>query len=151
MMMRVRPVPVSANAARGRSNRRQGLRWMTACTEALRRNGWPSAEVVPSHGRSDISGCGDIGVECKDEQDWRNLAAHILQARQDIEERNLPTYVVWRKRRGIADAMEGYCVIGARDFWAERRRVEELERVVLEYSSFLERLRAQDLKDGAGI
>ena len=141
--MVARSRPVSINAVRGRSNNLLGKRWMTACVLALRTGGWPNAEIITSNHRSDITGAGDIGIECKDEQDWRNLAAHIGQASRDAEARDLPTYVVWRKRRGKADAMEGYCVMRARDFWAERQRMEELEQIELEYSNLLERMRAQ--------
>lgn len=115
---------------------------MTACVDALRRAGWPSAEIITSHHRSDITGCGDIAVECKDETSWNNLASHLDQASNDAASRDLPAYVVWRKRKGHSDAMEGYCIIRARDFWSERRRMEELEEIGLEYSRLLERLRA---------
>lgn len=129
----------------GRKARRVGNRWRDACIRALREAGWPGAEAVGSGHRGDITGCGDVGVECKDEGDWRNLADHIRQARDDAYRRDLPTYVVWRKRRGVSDPMEGYCVQQARDFWTDRERFEELERIESEYSRLLKRIRAQQL------
>lgn len=131
-------------AKRGQSNNVKGAAWMRACVRALRSAGWPGAEIVTSHHRSDITGCGSIGVECKDEQDWRHLAEHISQASTDAQERDLPVYVVWRKRRGHLDPMEGWCVQRARDFWAERKRMEELEAVELEYSRLLGRIAARE-------
>lgn len=135
-------------ARRGESNRRKGVTWMRECVKALRGAGWPDAEIISSHHRSDITGAGNIAIECKDEQDWRHVSEHVDQADRDAQHRELPSYVVWRKRRGVADPMEGWCVMRARDFWAERQRMEELEEVEREYSVLLERIRAQAYREG---
>jgi hypothetical protein len=127
------------NSVRGRSNRTKGNTWMRQCVTALRANGWPHTEIIPSNGRGDLTGCGDLNVECKDEQAWNNLAAHLEQSRADADRKELPTFIVWRKRRGVSDPMAGYVVMTASQFWADRKELERLEADVLAY----QRLRAE--------
>jgi hypothetical protein len=134
---------VTTPEQRGRANRTRGKSFERDAVTALRKIGWPGAEVVPSNGRNDITGAGDIGIECKNEQTWEYLSASVDQAARDAELRDLPTYVVWRKRHGYSDPMEGWCVMRARDFWRERQRMEELEAVEREYDRVLERLAAR--------
>jgi hypothetical protein len=127
------------SSGRGRSNRTKGNTWMRQCVTALRANGWPNTEIVPSNGRGDLTGCGDLNVECKDEQASNNLAAHLEQSRLDADRKALPTFIVWRKRRGNVDPMAGYVVMTASQFWSDRKEVEALEADVMAY----QRLRAE--------
>jgi hypothetical protein len=127
----------------GRSSQRAGRSFNRDAAAALRKNGWPNADVAAANQRGDINGAGDINVECKTHRDWRDLAAHIGQAARDAAARDLPTYVVWRKRHGYSDPMEGYCVMLARDFWRERQRMEELEAVEREYLRMLDHVAAK--------
>ena len=129
-----------ANSRRGKSNRARGARWMQACALALRERGWPGAEVVGSHGRSDLTGCGDVGVECKDTQDWSHLQAALEQALADALRRGLSTCCVWKKRAGVADPMQGYVIQQASVYWADRAHLEHLERTEAEHCALVQRL-----------
>ena len=146
------------NEARGRSNRTKGNTWMRQCTRALREfrvpgypPGWPHAEVIHAPGRSDITGCGDIAVECKDERGWDRLSAAVGQAAEDADNRGLPTFVVWRKRPGYADPMQGWCVQPAHQFWADRKELERLEAIEQEFAAWRAGLAAaQQAREAAG-
>jgi hypothetical protein len=124
----------------GRAARRKGVAWQRLCAEALRTAGYPAAEVVPSNGRGDITGCGDINVECKADADWRNLSAHIAQSEGDAQARDLPDACVWKKRNGAADPLDGYVITGARGFWEMRAEYDRLQLVELEYAALARRI-----------
>ena len=131
------------NEARGRSNRRKGNYFRDRCISALRtvrlgpdNRGWPNASSVPHTGRGDITGCGDLTVECKDETSWAHLSDACAQAERDARHMGMPTFVVWRKRHGWSDPMDGWCVQPARQFWADRKEMERLEAVELEFAAW---------------
>jgi hypothetical protein len=136
------------NSRRGKSNRARGGRWMDKCARALRELRWPGAEVVSSNGRSDLTGCGDIGVECKDTQDWSHIAEALEQAYRDAIRRGLPTCCVWKKRSGKDDPMAGYIVMDAALFWADRARFEELERTEAAHRALVGQLAEAQARKG---
>lgn len=129
-----------ANSRRGKSNRSKGSRWMQDCVRALRELGWTGAEIVPANGRSDLTGCGDVGVECKDTQDWSHIGSALDQALTDAMRRGLPSSCVWKKRTGRADPMQGYVIMQAGVYWADRARFEQLERTEAEHDALVARL-----------
>jgi len=129
-----------ANSRRGKSNRAKGTRWMEACARALREHGWTGAELVGSNGRSDLTGCGDVGVECKDTQDWSHLQAALDQALADALRRGLSTCCVWKKRAGVADPMKGYVIQQADVYWSDRANLERLERLENEHRALVRQL-----------
>jgi hypothetical protein len=116
---------------RGRSNRTKGLAWQRACAAWLRENGWPAAELATSNGPRELSGCGDVAIECKNEQTWEYLSAAMVQAEMEAMDRGFPTYAVWRKRHGNPRPGAGWIVQPAVVFWADRRRLEEYERLAM--------------------
>lgn len=124
------------NEARGRSNRRKGYAWMRRCVLSLRMNGFPHADIIPSHGRSDIGGVGDLAVECKDVATWSHVSDELRQAARDARFRDLADYILWRKRHGFPDPMDGYCLMDARSWWEHWKRHQELEAVELEFASW---------------
>jgi hypothetical protein len=126
----------------GRSNNSRGKAWMRDVVTALRSIGYQAAEIINSHHRGDITGCGDIHVECKYVQSWEYLSSYIDKAEDEAEARELPTSVVWVKRHGHGDPLEGYCVQRAKQFWADRRELERLAAVELEYAALSARLAA---------
>ena len=124
------------NEARGRSNRAKGNEWMRRCVRALRANGFPHADIIPSHGRSDIGGVGDLAIECKNEATWAHLSASLEQVDRDALWRDLPMGIVWRKRHGWADPMDGHIVITPRKWWEHWTEHQRLEAVELEFAAW---------------
>ena len=135
---------------RGRSNQRAGKKFQRDCALALRKLYWPHADVIPSHERGDVGGCGDVNVECKATADWRDLAAHIMQSIGNAESRGLTQSLVWKKRVGYTDPMDGYIVLNPRVWWELWHRVERLEGVDAEMTRLLGRIAyAANIGDGA--
>lgn len=129
-------------SAKGRANRVKGHLFMRQCVDALRRAGWPNAEIIPSHYRADITGVDDLVIECKAEKSWTHLSEELGKVAMEAERRDMPWYVIWRKAWGHTDPLSGYWVMRARDGVALWERFCELQAVEREHAQLVERLAA---------
>lgn len=144
--------PIDRHAV-GRTAARRGKAWHTACIRALRTETYldetgrpapfyPNAEKTWSYHRGDITGVGDVNLECKAEQGWNNLASHIAQARFDAERLDVPEYAVWRPAAGkVNQPMDGFIIMNPRNYFERRKEIERLEAVEIQFSEFLKRIR----------
>ena len=131
----------------GRYNDRAGRDGETRCAAALNTSGWPAAAPMPRGTPGDLSGTGQINVECT-VSPWSRMWQKLRQSEAAAEARPgygvAPYAVVWKKRNkepgmaGSADPMEGVILMGARNFWQMAARLEAYERAEmdaeLEYS-----------------
>lgn len=113
-------------ATTGKGSRAKGARWMAACSKALtslgignivRRCGEDGDDIVLlSHERttSDAFAAYPWSVECKDQQAM-SLGAWVDQSVTQAGPNRVG--IVWVKRRGKPDALDGFIVMRASDFW----------------------------------
>ena len=101
----------------GAMSRRKGKSWELACRKALAAIGIPCRAPQVGEAGDDIVLTGEsawFSIECKD-QARDALPSWIDQANAQAG----PGYVgiVWHKRRGKPDPMDGFVTMRARDFW----------------------------------
>jgi hypothetical protein len=115
-------------AAAGAGSRRKGKGWELACRKALTSLGIPCRAPQAGESGDDIvllqtwsDGSQhlhpDWSVEAKDKDSIPTgaLGAAVDQAQRQAGPNRVG--VVWVKRRGKPDALDGFIVINARDFW----------------------------------
>lgn len=112
----------------GASNRRAGKAWQLACAAWLRAHGYSAAEYVTRNGVNDLSGTGDVAVECT-LAGWDQIYLKLGQAKRDAKYRGLDVACVWKKYvpkdgRGRSDPGFGAIVISPVDFWGLMRDLE---------------------------
>ena len=136
----------------GTSGNQKGKAWMRRCIRALWSIGYKGAEVIPGHGRADIGGIGDLAIECKDEATWEHLSHAWDQAEEAVRFRSdVSVGVVWRKRWGYPDPLDGWIVIGARKWWEHWAEHQRLEAVELEFKAWRKGLAdAAQAREAAG-
>ena len=103
----------------GAMSRRKGKSWELACRKALTAIGIPCRAPQPGEAGDDIvllAGCGKghLSVECKD-QSRDSLPAWVDQAVTQAGANRIG--IVWHKRRGKPDPLDGFITMRARDFW----------------------------------
>lgn len=127
---------VSGAAGRrtGPRNRAVGAAWEDACLAWLRDHGAPHAERKRMKHGSDLTGVGDVGVECTT-RPWDDTASKLDQAAADAARRGFTSHRVWRPRRAVQGERrrpvgEGFAVMTIAQDWAREQRIAELERDV---------------------
>jgi hypothetical protein len=128
-----------------RYNDRAGLQWQAAAAQWLRNQGiYPHAESTGRWGERDLTGTGDVSVECTVEV-WANISTKTADAELHarVSEPRLPWPVVWKRRqKGKAageDIGRSYVVMEARNFWSMVRRLEDLEAREMDVEAEFER------------
>jgi hypothetical protein len=108
-------------ATTGAGSRRRGKGWELACRKALTSLGIPCRAPQAGESGDDIvlqgPACGTYSIEAKDKDSIPTgaLGAAVDQAQRQAGPNRVG--VVWVKRRGKPDALDGFIVINARDFW----------------------------------
>jgi hypothetical protein len=108
-------------ATTGAGSRRRGKGWELACRKALTSIGIPCRAPQAGESGDDIvltaSAMPVLSVECKDKDSIPTgaLGAAVDQAQRQAGPNRVG--VTWVKRRGKPDALDGFIVINARDFW----------------------------------
>jgi hypothetical protein len=115
-------------ATTGAGSRRRGKGWELACRKALTSLGIPCRAPQAGESGDDIVLLEDyadseppnrprLSIEAKDKDSIPTgaLGAAVDQAQRQAGPNRVG--VVWAKRRGKPDALDGFIVINARDFW----------------------------------
>lgn len=96
------------------ANKQRGTRWESAVVACLQAWGFQYAERRPLSGakdKGDITGIpGGPVIECKS-QNRQSLAEWLDEATQEAVNADAPFGVVWFKRRGKANAADGYVLM----------------------------------------
>jgi hypothetical protein len=99
-------------------NKAKGSAWERAIVTYLRTTGWPYAErrlAGSAHDRGDIAGVPGIVIEAKNTARL-TLAEWLDEAELERVNDNAWLGVVWHKRRGKADAADGYVTMSGAQF-----------------------------------
>ena len=98
------------------SAKKAGTSWESAIVRTLVANGWPHAErrrLAGAADKGDIAGIAGVVVEAKN-TNRLELAAAVDEANLEALNASAPIGVAWIKRKGKADALDGYvCMDGA--------------------------------------
>lgn len=101
----------------GTMSRTKGKRWELACRKALTALGIPCRAPQPGEAGDDIiilAGYSRLSIEAKD-QARDCLPQWVDQAARQAGEHRIG--IVWHKRRGKPDPLDGFITLRARDFW----------------------------------
>ena len=101
-----------------RSAKQAGTRWESAIVAALRAAHWPHAERRARTGardQGDISGVIGVCIEAKDTARFEP-ARFLTEAQTEATNARADIAAAWIKRRGKADAADGYVLLDGRTF-----------------------------------
>jgi len=93
-----------------------GTRWETSIVDALKAHGWPHAERRAKNGnrdRGDITGVVGVVIEAKDTAKFEP-SRFLSEAHTERDNDGAAIGLAWIKRRGKADAADGYVLMDGR-------------------------------------
>lgn len=144
-------------STQGRRNRRNGNEWMHDCVVWLQHHGAPHADRTTGAHSNDITGVGDVAIECTIAP-WEKMWEKARQAAGDAQARGLDRWVIWKKRKarrgerawGVGGA---WAVMTVEHYWDREQAIGRLERQVEAYrdlfSPLVQAAAAGDVTDGA--
>lgn len=141
-------------STQGRRNRRNGNDWMHDCVLYLQQHGAPNADRTTGAHSNDITGVGDVAIECTIEP-WEKMWKKARQAAADAQARGLDRWVIWKKRKaqrgerawGVGGA---WAVMTVEHYWQRERAIDELERRLSALADLLAPAMREAVIAGAG-